>query len=253
MTQKVICSAWSADAFPLVERAAVALKAVAGKFPETTYWKVGPSASQGPGDRIILEEKDDIRKYGGKIGDIWKNSIKQLSGQGIPVDDLVVNSSVYSVKMGFSVRVFFDDFQLSVETEPEYTARALSSYLGEMVSIMKEIVEEPVIGACWLRGYSAFAGDPVYMYEPKKPCAALWDPLTYDEVTEEVKSLRRRVCSLLKVDDFERLLVDLDIEVHRLSGDRIFVQLGDPAKKDGKTLVAKLTRQIDKILKNAGY
>jgi hypothetical protein len=177
--------------------------------------------------------------------------VKHVSGHGINPNELVVNSATYSEEMNLAVRVFFYDFEMKIETEQEYLGQALQN-LDRFHLLLREIGTCPAIGACWFRRHSAFAGDSAYLYEPKIPFGKLYDPLRYDEVTSEARAIRESLHAVVGHKDFERILGELGAETKPIPGGRLFARLGDPKGKGGGTLLKKLEKRIDPLLKRSG-
>jgi hypothetical protein len=141
---------------------------------------------------------------------------------------------------------------LTIETESESTKIAFTKLLDRFLDLLGGIGSAPAIGGCWLRHHSAFAGDPVYLYEPKKLFSKLNSPLTYEEVTDEVRALRDSVRNVLTTKDFEQMLTDLGAGVEKISTDKLFVRLGDPLKTKGAyEILKKLEKEVSLVLKRA--
>ena len=249
MRDELVYSLWSADTSNLVERATEALTIIDKVFPIATFWDAGHSHKTGPEATFIVENDESIKHYGGMLTTLWEKTVAYVSGHGINPNELVVNSSAYSEEMELSVRVFFCDFEITIQTEPEYEERALTQNSDHFLLLLREIGACPAIGGCWFRRHSAFAGDPAYLYEPKKPFAKLYDPLRYDEVIDEVRSVRESVRTILSPADIEHLLCDMDVQVEFISEERLLVILGNPKGKGGGAIIKKLERKINSLLK----
>jgi hypothetical protein len=251
MRDELIYSQWSADTSRLKERATEALLAIDKVFPKATFWNAGHSHQTGPKATFIAKTDDLIQRYGGKLTTLWERTVKHVSGHGINPDELVVNSATYSEEINLAVRVFFYNFEIKIETEQEYMAKALQN-LDRFLQLLREIGTRPAIGGCWLRRHSAFSGDAAYLYEPKVPFAKLYDPLRYDEVTNEARAIRESVHAMVSPKDFERILGELGAETKPLPGGRLFVRLGDPEGRGGAKVLKELEKRMNLLLKRSG-
>lgn len=249
MRDELIYSLWSADTSQLVERATEVLTIIDKVFPIATFWNAGHSHKTGPEATFIKKNYESIKRYGGKLTTLWEKTVAHVSGHGINPNELVVNSSAYSKEMELAVRVFFYDFKISIETEPEYEERALTQNLDQFLLLLRDIGTCPAIGGCWFRRHSAFAGDPAYLYEPKKPFAKLYDPLRYDEVIDEVRLVRESVRTILSPTDIEHILCDMGVQVEFVSEERLLAILGNPNGKGGGATIKKLERKINSLLR----
>ena len=249
---ELIYSYWNADTNPLEERVSQALRVVDKLVPQTTYWNAGPSHPTGPDDKFQFPASWDpaVRDtYGGPPSTFWEQTVSHFSAEGKDPNDLIVNSSAYAADIDLAVRVYFDDQKFIVDCDIGEEDEYIDRYEGQLIELLKGLGSCPSLCGSWMRKHSAFAGDPVCLYEPNKPFAKLYDALDYRKVTEEVRRIRKSVREILDPNSLELILKKMNIHATSLGSGRIFVRLGDPKSKGGTDALKELNQEIASMLK----
>lgn len=248
MTIKVINSYWSTERSSDEEQITKILGVIEKMFPEATFWDARPNHPTGPEDKFEIIG-NEMRNYDGRLSALWQSTILHFAKQGKDLNEIGVESSTYSDVLNLAIRVYFDDFQMSIDVEPDCEKNALKDNLDKFLMLLRELGTCNTIGGWWLRNKSAFTGDPALLYEPKIPFAKFYDPLRYDEVIDQVRELRESVRAVVSPAEFMRILQELGLEVDALPGGRVFVRLGDPLDKNGIEMMKKIEQKISPLLK----
>ena len=177
MTIDILTCLWSCDESPLVERVAQAYIALDKAFPEPTFWEAWPSHPDGPGDRFLVREEKDFQKLGGSLVGIWQTTLSNFSERGMDLAQTKVEACAFSEEMDLAVYMYFSKFRMVIQVEQNRETRALKDHLAQFILLLQDLGASTATSGWWLRHKSAFAGDPVLLYEPKIPFAKFHDPL----------------------------------------------------------------------------
>jgi hypothetical protein len=249
MTTELIYSFWGADSSLLIERGKQALEVSNRVLPKVTFWKAIHQHQHGPEGRIEAKVASAIAEYGGTLPALWDHSVEHLANHDLNPNELVVSAAAYSEEMSLSVHIYIDDFTLHIEVESNNLERVLTQHESQFLALLRDMGARPAISGGWIRHQSAFAGDPVCLYEqPQKLFVNLSNPLRYDEVIDEVREVRESVRAAMSPGDWSRLLHEVGAQVETISSDRLFVKLADPNSKGGAPVLKKLEKSISSLL-----
>jgi hypothetical protein len=249
MTEELIYSFWSADNQPLTERAKEALEGIDQVFPQPTFWTVFHRRQSSPDQTFSAKTAAVIESYGGKLAPLWEKTVAHFTALNLNPNEASVSAACYSEDLTLSVHVSVHDSNLRVSVERENLRKALSQHHTRLLALLRDIGASPALGGCWFRKQSAFAGDPVCLYEqPKKLFTKLSDPLTFRQVTDEVRKVRESLRAAVSPSDWKRLLREAGADVEIISSDRLFVKLGDPKGKEGAQVLRQLEKEVKLLL-----
>ncbi len=245
----LVYSLWSSDPQPLTARAKQALKSIDQVFTQATFWKAFHRRQTSPDQTFSATTEAELAKQGGKLSPLWEKTVAHFTKLKMDPNDITIDAAAYSEKIKFGVHVLLDDFKLEIEVEPDYLRKALTKHQTIFLSLLRDMGALTAIRGCWFRNQSAFAGDPVCLWEqPKKSFAKLSGPLSFREVTDEIRKVRESVQAAVSTDDWKRLLREAGAEVEKISSDRLFVKLSDPKGKGGAPVLRQLEKKIKPLL-----
>ena len=244
----LIYSTWGADDAPLIERAESVLQIVSKFFPKVTYWTAGHEYDRGLQDRFEVESdfnENPSLRIGFDALDLWHQTIEHFAKLGLDSKDILVQLSTYSEILDDAVAVYLNRYGFDIDNwDSEFEEERTLPQSDIFAQLTKQIGSSPVIGGVWMLNHSAFAGDWVGLYEPKKPFNDYYGILKHEEVLGQVKDIRGRVRAAFTREEIVARLRDLGAEVELLAENRLFAKFGALGGDGGKRILSQLERHI---------
>ncbi len=240
----ILQAAWGADTSSLEERADHVFRTMGTCFPATMYWSCKPMRRIGAHAEIEATTEEAAATLGGDLFHIWRASVGRLAESDVSVRQLYVMAAVWDPATQEGARADLRARAFQLTTDEGDLATSLSTNRAIYDRLLRRLGNSTSIGGVWMRKRAAFAGDPLWLYEPKRPFSNLYDPLEWDEHLDEVRKVRVEVEKRLSRADLTELLASCGVEPDPLDDDRIFVSLGDPLGEGGMVTLKRFQKKV---------
>ena len=244
---ELIYSDWGADEVDTNKRAVEVLQTINKFFPKVTYWTARHEYDRGLQDKFEVEsdfnENPSLIK-GFVAVDLWRQTVEHFNSLGLDSKFINIQYGFWSDELE-GAYASLSDYSFGFENwDSEIEEERTLPQSDVFAQLMKQIGLSPTIGGVWMLNHSAFAGDPVYLYEPKKPFNDYYSIEGHEPAIEPIRAIRRAVRAAFTTNEIVARLRDLGAEVELLAENRLFAKFGALGGDGGKRILSQLERHI---------
>ena len=248
---ELIYTSWGADEVDTDQRAVEILQTVSNFFPKVTYWTSSHDYDRGFEDKLEFDapHNDDMSLVEGFDAlDLWQKTVQHFNNLGL-------DSKFISVQYGFwsdalkSAYASLSNYSFGFENwDSEFEEERILPGTDVCELLAKQLGALPTLGNVWMLNHSAFAGDPIYLYEPRVPFSDYYSPVRYENVIDDVREARKQIRESIRANEITQMVKELGAEVESIGENRIFARFDKLGGDGGKTILPQLEQQISNRL-----
>ena len=241
---QLIYTGWEADDVNTKARVIEVLQTLKKFFPEVPYWRARNRYGKGFEDTLEFDIDDAKLEKGFDALDLWRQTLEHFEKLGMDAKFNRIYFTMWSDKWeGAFASLSESDFGLD-NWDSEIEEERILPTTDVYERLAKQLGALPTMSHVWMLNHSAFAGDPICLYEPRVPFADYYTIDKHDECLPRIREVRRQVRAAFTTNEIVARLRDLGAEVELLAENRLFAKFGALGGDGGKRILSQLERHI---------